>query len=97
MTAWILKIIYFTRSKEWAMMVSIVGAVLSSIPEWANLVDGEINAGAAWPVVLLLLVGAIVRSNVWSADTLRKENDLRTSGEAPEPAHDVITHPILSE
>lgn len=59
-------IIQFTRSKEWAMTVSIITAVVAAIPEWANLVDGEINAGATWPSIVILLGGAIIRSNVWA-------------------------------
>lgn len=63
---------YF-RSKEWAMVVAVITAGLSQLPAIAEMLQGELDkANGKWsPVGLLILLGGVVvRSNVWSSNSV---------------------------
>ena len=60
----------YMRSKEWAVFVTGVTALLSQLPALAELVQGELDSGEWTPTGLLILVaGFIIRGNVFSRDT----------------------------
>lgn len=72
------RFVEFTRSKQWAMTVSIVTAVLLQVPSLVDLIEGEVNGVESWNVagVAMLLAGLVIRGKVWAQATVdRIEQD----------------------
>ncbi len=76
----------FVKSKEWALFVTAITALLSQLPALAELLQGEIDAAnGKWTPTGLLIIAAgwAIRSNVFQTskvDRLRRakaESDLK--------------------
>ncbi len=69
----------WVRNKEWALVVSIVTAILVEAPGIVDTInDGVDTAGdnLSWFGLIVLIAGAVIRSNVWSRMSVETDSDV---------------------